>query len=98
MKMVCIGEENLIISPDDEMKVKYYILEENKSYSELNLEMKTYGIKIETYRDVNDINIYTEDEIKDITIDRKHIVNIIQLLKKNQVLPEHLKDIIEDFI
>jgi predicted regulator of amino acid metabolism with ACT domain len=60
--------------------------------------MLTYGVKIETYSDVNDINIYTENEVKDITIDRKHIVNIIQLLKKNQVLPEHLKDIIEDFI
>ena len=98
MKMVCIGEENLTISPDNEMKVKYYILEENKKYSELNLETKTYGIKIETYRDVNDINIYTEDEVKDITIDRKEIVNISHLLKKNQVLPEHLKDVIEDFI
>ena len=98
MKMVCIGEENLTISPDDEMRVKYYILEENKKYSELNLETKTYGIKIETYRDVNDINIYTEDEVKDITIDRKQIVNISHLLKKNQVLPEHLKDVIEDFI
>lgn len=98
MKMVCIGEESLIIAPDDEMKIKYYILEENKKYSELNLETKTYGIKIETYRDVNDINIYTEDEIKDITIDRKQIVNLSHTLKKNQVLPEHLKDVIEDFI
>lgn len=98
MKMVCIGEENLRVSPDDEMNVKYYILEENKTYSELNLEMKTYGIKIETYRDVDDINIYTEDEIRDITIDRKQIVNISHLLKKNQVLPEHLKDVIENFI
>ena len=98
MEMTCVGEEYLEISSDDEMKVKYYILEENKTYSELNLETKTYGVKIETYRDVNDINIYTENEVKDITIDRKHIVNIIQLLKKNQVLPEHLKDIIEDFI
>ena len=32
MKMFCIGEENLVISPDDEMKVKYYILEENKTF------------------------------------------------------------------
>ena len=98
MKTTCIGEECLEISSNDEMKVKYYILEENKIYSELNLETKTYGVKIETYRDVNDINIYTENEVKDITIDRKHIVNIIQLLKKNQVLPEHLNDIIEEFI
>lgn len=98
MEMTCIGEEILNISPDDEMKVKYYILEENKTYSELNLEAKTYGIKIETYREVDDIDIYAENEVKDITIDRKHIVNIIHTLKKNQVLPEHLKDIIEDFI
>lgn len=98
MKMTCIGEECLEISSDDEMRVKYYILEENKTYSELNLETKTYGVKIETYRDVNDINIYTEDEIKDITIDKKQIVNITHMLKRNQVLPEHLKDVIEDFI
>ena len=98
MKMFCIGEENLEISPDDEMKVKYYILEENKKYSELNLETKTYGIKIETYRDVNDINIYAESEVTDITIDRKKIVNLSHLLWRNQVLPEHLKDVIEDYI
>lgn len=93
----CIGEEDLQISSDEKIKVKYYILEEEKVYSELNLETKTYGIKIESYRENVD-DIYEQNEIKDITIDRKQVVNLTHTLKHNQVLPEHLKDIIEDFI
>ncbi len=93
----CIGDENLEISPNEKMKVKYYILEEEKIYTELNLETKTYGIKIESYKE-NIEDIYEQNLVKDITIDRKQAVRLVHSLKKNQVLPEHLKDIVEDLI
>ena len=78
------------------MRLNYYIVKESKFYEELDLEMDCYGIEIEKVED--DGEKYERSEIKDISCVEEKVLRLAELLKRNQVFPVHLKEIVEDFI
>lgn len=84
------GSSFLKIS-DEEIKVDYYLIEETKFFYEDEKPRTTYGIEIVENDNESEI-------IKDITLDEEKAVDMIDIMKNNDVLPIHLHDVIEDLL
>ena len=94
MTKFCVGSEHLEVQNGVNVELKYYILKQEKFYTELNESYVSYGLEIEEKA----IDFYDRDFVEDITCDSKIIDFMSCKLKENKVLPVHLKDIIIDML
>ena len=94
MTKFCVGSEHLKVQNGVNVELKYYILKQEKYYPELNKQYTIYGMEIEK----KDNDFVESNLIEDITCDADEINLISCKLKKNKVLPIHLKDIISDML
>ena len=91
---IFVGKEELELPNHSCAKINYYILKEKKYYEEVDIQKETYGIEIEKI-----VSQEVENSIlEDITCDISKIQYMIVLLKRNQVTPVHLKEVVEDLI
>lgn len=84
-----VGKENL-----EDWELRYYILKEVKFYEEWKEEKMSYGIEIEKVK----LDEVEKNSVEDITCNENTIKKMMNIIVKNQVLPVHLKDVVEDMI
>lgn len=96
MAKVLVGKEDVEVPDGSIVELNYYIVKENIFYEELNARHVSYGIEIEKV--ANQFSNHERNFLRDITCNRKEILRIADLLRKNKVMPVHLKDVMEDFI
>lgn len=89
-----IGGKKVSLSTKRNIELKYFVFFKRKLYADTNEDLMAYGIEIESFNN----EIYETARVEDITTDFEKITNIANLLKDNDVMPIHLRDIIEDLI
>ena len=85
------GSEKLEILDGNIIDINYYLTKENVYFEELCRFEITYGIQIE----IKDKEI---ELVRNITSDREKIYRILEIMKRNKVLPVHLHDVVEDLL
>lgn len=89
-----IGGEDVNATDSRILKLKYYILKDELFYEEFNKSIVTYGIEIEKIEN----EAIESSCVSNITCDSSKINEIGYVLRKNQVLPVHLRDVILDIL
>lgn len=81
------------------IEIQYYMLKHVKNYEELDESRLTYGVEIvkKEYYDSGGV-LVEHEKIEDVTTDFQNASNILEVLKRNQVMPTHLNDIMENLI
>jgi hypothetical protein len=97
-KQYC-GYELLKGESGNKIELQYYILKQSQLYLEICEVKIAYGIEIVKNEFLENKDVSTEENsIEDITTNMYKIKDIIKTLKDNQVMPIHLKDVIENMI
>jgi hypothetical protein len=97
-KQYC-GYELLKGESGNKIELQYYILKQSQLYLEICEVKIAYGIEIVKNEFLENKDVLTEENsIEDITTNMYKIKDIIKTLKDNQVMPIHLKDVIENII
>lgn len=82
---------NFLETSGKEIKLDYYLIEEEKIFFKDDKPRCTYGIEI--------IENEIESElVNDISLDKNITIDMIEKLKANEVFPVHLRDVIEDLL
>jgi hypothetical protein len=89
-----IGEERLALENKRIATLKYFLLEEAKFVEETKESEKTYGIYVEKWNG----ELLETEIVKDITTKKENAMQITKCLKRNKVMPIHLKDVIVDML
>lgn len=89
-----IGEEYLALENKRIVELKYFLLEQSKFVEETGESTKSYGIEVEKWSGNN----VEKDFVNDITTEKECAVSITNCLKKNKIMPVHLKDVIVDML
>ena len=76
---------------EEEIKVDYYLIADSKIFSDESSPRRTYGVEIVE----NDKEC---ELVQDVSLDEDATLEIIDTLRRNEVLPIHLHDIIEDLL
>ena len=89
-----IGEEYLALENKRIVELKYFLLEQAKISDETGESIVSYGIEVEKWSGNN----IEKDFVYDITTEKECAMNITNSLKKNKIMPVHLKDVIVDML
>ena len=89
-----IGEECLALENKRIVELKYFLLEQSKFVEETGESTKSYGVEVEKWSG----NKVEKDFVYDITTEKECAMDITNSLKKNRVMPVHLKDVIVDML
>lgn len=89
-----IGEECLALENKRIVELKYFLLEQSKFVEETGESTKSYGIEVEKWSG----NKVEKDFVYDITTEKECAMSITNCLKKNRIMPVHLKDVIVDML
>ena len=73
------------------IKLDYYLVEDKQIISGSPKPRNVYGIEIIKDDDQKEI-------IKDISINEERIINMIEIIKNNDVFPVHLHDVVEELL
>lgn len=94
MEKTYIGGEKLELLERENIELKYYVLTQKYYCEEQNRTIDTYGIEIQSVnQEQEEVN-----KIENVTINKEKAFLIAETLRKNIVMPIHLKDVIEDLI
>ncbi len=94
MVKFCVGSECLEMLDGRRVELKYYILEQEKFYAELDKKYISYGLEVIK----KDNDLVERNLIEDITCDSEKINFISCKLKENKILPVHLEDVVIDML
>ena len=94
MNKFFMGEEYLALENKRIVELKYFLLEQSKIVEETGESTISYGIEVEK-RSGNNIE---KDFVNDITTEKECAMSITNCLKKNKIMPVHLKDVIVDML
>ena len=89
-----IGEEYLALENKRIVELKYFLLEQSKYVEETGESTKSYGVDVEKWSG----NKVEKDFVNDITTEMEFAISITDSLKKNKIMPVHLKDVIVDML
>lgn len=89
-----IGEEYLALENKRIVELKYFLLEQSKINEETGENTITYGIEVEKWNGKK----LEKDFVNDITTEMEFAISITDSLKKNKIMPVHLKDVIVDML
>ena len=82
---------NILKGSESEIKIDYYLLTNQKILLDDLKPRYTYGIEIIE----NDIE---KEYVEDVSVNQKIVINMIDKIRENGVLPVHLHDVIEDLL
>lgn len=89
-RMKLCNTEYITLEDDKVMKVEYYLTERNSCENEKTI----YGIKlIKTQEDRTE-----EEMVDDLSYDETVVLDLLNLLSKNQVTPVGLVPVLDDYI
>ena len=77
------------------IEVEYYKITKDKN-SLFQSKNKTYGIEVIMREYVNGEVITENEQISELTKNEQTVEKILEILKRNEVTPTTLKDVIED--
>ena len=89
-----IGEECLALENKRIVELKYFLLEQSTISEETGKNTITYGIEVEKWSGRN----VEKDFVYDITTEKECAMSITNCLKKNKIMPVHLRDVIVDML
>lgn len=89
-----IGEECLALENKRIVELKYFLLEQSIISEETGESTKSYGIEVEKWSGKK----VEKDFVCDITTEKECAMSITNCLKKNKIMPIHLKDVIVDML
>lgn len=89
-----IGEEYLALENKRIAILKYFLLEQAKISDETGKSVVSYGIEVEKWNG----NEIEKDFVNDITTEKTCAISITNCLKRNKIMPVHLKDVIVDML
>jgi hypothetical protein len=97
-KQYC-GYETLLGESGNKIELQYYILKQSQLYLDICETKIAYGIEIVKREVMKNKDLFVEESrVDDITTNLFEAKNIVNSLKRNQVTPIHLKDVLENLI
>lgn len=94
MERLYIGEEYLALENKRVATLRYFVVEESKSVEASKDKINTYGLEVEKWNGKK----VESDFVSDVTTDKEYAVDLMDYLRKNKVMPIHLKEIIVDML
>lgn len=94
MERLYIGEEYLALENKRVTTLRYFVFEESRKVEETGNNISTYGLEVEKWNGKK----VESDFVSDVTTDKEYAVDLMDYLRKNKVMPIHLKEIIVDML
>ncbi len=94
MERLYIGEEYLALESKRVATLRYFVLEESKKVEGTESDVSTYGLEVEKWNGKN----VERNFVSDVTTNKEYAVDVMDCLRKNKVMPIHLKDVIADML
>ena len=94
MDRVFGGEEYLALENKRVAVLRYFVLEQSIILEETGDKITTYGLEVEKWMGTS----LEKDFVSDVTTEIEKVTNIMDCLRKNKVMPVHLKEVLTDML